>query len=83
MGKYIGAKLKKLRYFKLSFLSGFSSKLLKKEGSLIKKKSKISIFLAQLLEKQKFKYHYGLKEQQIKQYIKYIKIWKIFNLKWN
>ncbi|PFH31025.1 ribosomal protein S4 [Besnoitia besnoiti] len=73
MEKTFKAKLKKLQYFKLTFLPGFCTKLLKKE-LVFTKKGKLSAFLTKLLEKQKLKYNYGLKENQIKKYFKYIKL---------
>ncbi|NP_044545.1 ribosomal protein S4 (apicoplast) [Toxoplasma gondii RH] len=79
MKKKFRTKLKKLQYFKLTFLPGFCTKLLKKELVPIKK-GKTSSFRIQLLEKQKLKYNYRLKENQIKKYFKYIKLLKIFNL---
>jgi small subunit ribosomal protein S4 len=74
MSKYRGPKLRIIRSF--GKLPGLTSKVSKKKkapginGSTIKIKKKISKYRIRLKEKQKLRFHYGITERQLVNYVK-------------
>lgn len=74
MSKYRGPRLRIIRKF--GKLPGLTSKVSKKtkapglNGSAIKIRKKISKYSIRLKEKQKLRYHYGITERQLVNYVK-------------
>lgn len=77
---FLGSKLKKLKRINISLLPGLSTKYFLKSNKILKNNKAInSYYLLELIEKQKLKFNFCLKENIIKQYLLFLKKYKNLN----
>lgn len=80
MVRYLSSKLKKLSRFNLHIHPGFTTKYCLFKRDIKFNKVIVSFFLLELIEKQKLKFTFSLRERLLKKYVKIGRICKKFNL---